>query len=71
MRTIDVAVTIYEKGDRVITPEGEGTVYISENIPKYEWDLYSRDIKVELDKTPASGGGKIKYFDIEHVFPLN
>mgnify|MGYP003591321663 CR=1 FL=1 len=49
MKCINVEVHLFEKGDRVFTPEGQATVVEDE-----VWNEDDREVKVVLDE-PISG----------------
>ena len=49
MRKVKIVLEIFEKGDRVLTPCGEGIVMESEEIPNGKFDIYFRDVKVKID----------------------
>ena len=50
MREVKVILELFEKGDRVLTPHGEGMVTESEEIPVGSLEIYFRDINVRMDE---------------------
>lgn len=60
MKKVLVSITLLEKGDRVHTPEGRGTVMETEKVPKTEYDVMNRDVKVLLDE-PTSRHTNCRY----------
>ncbi len=70
MNTIRVDVTCYDKGDRVRTYEGIGTVMEDEPMILDEYDLYNRNVEVLLDVPTSRYQNRKGTFDAEHVSPL-
>jgi len=68
MKYVKVTITLWEKGDRVLTPEGIGTVTEDEAIPKLPSSVYGRTIKVKLDEgTSSHPNGELEIWDPEMV----
>jgi hypothetical protein len=70
MKTITIALDLYEKGDRVLTPDGMATVLEDENphlkkqgLGRYDkadrLSLANSEVQVELDEGSSSWKGRV------------
>ena len=50
MKTKQIDIEIFEKGDKVSTPNGMGVVWENESIPQNEYEIKERDVLVLFDK---------------------
>ena len=50
MKTIKVSLDIFEKGDKVSTPDGVAEVLESEEIPEDKYDICYGDVRVKYYK---------------------
>jgi hypothetical protein len=51
MRTIQISITLFEKGDRVFTPQGWATVVRNEEVPDC---ISERMVLIKLDEATSS-----------------
>jgi hypothetical protein len=62
MKKVKVELEIFEKGDRVLTPEGEGTIMKDEELDRT--NLYNRTVDIKLDEpTSHNTNGVLKEYD--------
>jgi hypothetical protein len=61
MRKVEVTVDLFEKGDRVFTPDGWATVACDEQVKD---GLFDREVRVLLDE-PTSGHPTRRPFAID------
>jgi len=72
MKNVGVRIHLWEKGDRVHTYEGIGTVMEDEEIPNLPSDVYYRIVKVKLDEgTSSHPNGIIDIESPESIFLIN
>lgn len=62
MKCVNVEVHLFEKGDRVFTPEGQATV-VEDEI----WDEDNREVKIVLDDPISGHPIKGKIWEIDRI----